>query len=140
MSPEILGCPAIRVVMMPRDTNPGGTIFGGVLLSHIDQAGAIGAREFSAKRFVTVAMDSVEFQKPVFVGDVLSFYTAPKRVGRTSITMRVCVQAERYGDPREVVSVTEAVITYVAVDDNRKPVSHGIEPLAPSRDSGAYHI
>ena len=121
------GSPAIRVVMMPRDTNPHGTIFGGVLLSYIDQAGAIAARAQILHKFVTVAMDSVEFHQPVFVGDVLSFYAAIKRVGRTSLTMRVWVEAERFADPREVVSVTEASITYVAVDENRQPVPHGLE-------------
>ena len=121
------GSPAIRVVMMPRDTNPHGTIFGGVLLSYIDQAGAIAARAQILHKFVTVAMDSVEFHEPVLVGDVLSFYAAIKRVGRTSLTMRVWVEAERFADPREVVSVTEASITYVAVDENRQPVPHGLE-------------
>ena len=85
--------------MMPRDSNAHGTIFGGVLLSYIDQAGAVGAREHAPHRYVTVAMDSVQFREPVYVGDVLSFFTAVKRVGRTSITMRVCVQAEAVHRP-----------------------------------------
>ena len=122
--------PAIRVVMMPRDTNPNGTIFGGVLLSYIDQAGAVGAREQTPHRFVTVAVDRVEFQKPVHVGDILSFYTSLERVGRTSLTMRVRVEAERYANPREVVPVTEAMITYVAVDADRHPTPHGL-PAEP---------
>ena len=85
----------------------------------------------------TVAMDSVEFRQPVFVGDVLSFYAAVKRIGRTSITMRVNVRAERFLNPREVVSVTEAVITYVSVDENRKPIPHGLTPTSPTSDSAA---
>ncbi len=115
-------CPAIRVMMMPRDTNPHGTIFGGVLLSYMDQAGTIGAREHAPHTYVTVAIDSVEFKEPVYVGDLLSFYTTPTRVGRTSITVRVHVEAARNEDPTQVVPVTEATLTYVAVDKDRKPV------------------
>jgi acyl-CoA thioesterase YciA len=119
---------ALKVRMMPRDTNPHGTIFGGVLLSCIDQAGAIGAdheirrRGMSAHPLVTVAMKSVEFHLPVFVGDVLSFLTTVVRIGRTSITMHVAVEAERNSD---VVTLTEAEVTYVAVeltDGERRPV------------------
>ncbi len=122
MSEQPAGCPAIRVMMMPRDTNATGTIFGGVLLSYIDQAGAIAAREHAAHNYVTVAMDSVVFKEPVFVGDVLSFYATMVRVGRTSITMHVNVSAERFTDPRQVVPVTEATLTYVAVGEDRQPV------------------
>ena len=120
---------AIKVLMMPRDTNPYGTIFGGVLLSHIDQAGAVGAyhaiREagFKDKPLVTVGMKSVEFHRPVFVGDVVSFWTQPVRMGRTSITMHVQVEAERDGQPEKL---TEAEVTFVAVDlkgDQRRPLS-----------------
>jgi acyl-CoA thioesterase YciA len=110
---------AIQVIMMPRDTSPHGTIFGGVLLSYIDQAGAIGAvREVvraggKQPSIVTVAMNRVEFKKPVLVGDVVRFVTRLVRIGRTSITMRVSVEAERGG---EVLSVTEAEVVYVGVD------------------------
>ena len=120
--------PAIRGIMMPRDTNPHGTIFGGVLLSYMDQAGVIGARERAPHRYVTVAMKSVEFHQPVFVGDVLSFYASIQRVGRTSLTMRVRVEAERYAKPRQPVPVTEALITYVAVDEHRHSIPHGLKP------------
>jgi acyl-CoA thioesterase YciA len=113
--------PAIRVVMMPRDTNPAGTIFGGVLLSYIDQAGAIEARKHTPRQVVTVAMDNVVFKEPVFVGDVLSFYTHLERIGRSSLTVRVLVDAERYADPGRVVHVTEARLTYVALDEQRRP-------------------
>jgi acyl-CoA thioesterase YciA len=122
MSEQPTGRPAIRVMMMPRDTNATGTIFGGVLLSYIDQAGAIAAREYAPHTYVTVAMDSVVFKEPVFVGDVLSFYATVVRVGRTSITIHVDVSAERFTDPRRIVPVTEAELTYVAVDDDRRPI------------------
>lgn len=115
-------CPAIRVMMMPRDTNAHGTIFGGVLLSYIDQAGAVEARKHTPHKFVTVAMDKVEFKKPVFVGDVLSFYTSVTRFGRTSLTVHVNVEAERFMNPQESVAVTEATLVYVAVDANGRPL------------------
>ena len=114
--------------MMPRDTNPHGTIFGGVLLSYIDQAGAVGVRHeirragWPDQQIVSVAMNGVEFHLPVFVGDVVSFWTSLVKVGRTSITMHVDVEAERRG---EVVQLTEAEVTYVAVDlkdGERRPV------------------
>lgn len=115
-------CPAIRVMMMPRDTNAHGTIFGGVILSYIDQAGAIAAREHTRHKVVTVAMDKVEFKQPVQVGDVLSFYATLLKTGRTSITLRVWVEAERFDNPQDRVAVTEATLTYVAVDQNRNAV------------------
>lgn len=113
---------AIRVSMMPRDTNPQGTIFGGVILSYIDIAGAIEAhRHTRIQRFVTVAMREVVFHEPVFVGDIVSFYAETLKIGNTSITTRVIVEAERYGSPTgERVKVTEAEVIYVAVDENRK--------------------
>ncbi|MHB8901396.1 MAG: acyl-CoA thioesterase [Thermoguttaceae bacterium] len=110
---------ALKAVMMPRDTNPHGTIFGGVTLSYIDQAGAVGARHAIRREgwpdlpLVTVAMNRVEFHEPVFVGDAVSFFTRVVRVGRTSITMQVLVEADRQG---ELVRLTEAAVTYVAVD------------------------
>jgi len=119
---------AIKVLMMPRDTNPFGTIFGGVILSYIDQAGAAGANHeirragWPDQPIVTVAMNSVEFHLPVFVGDIVSFWTRLVKAGRTSITMHVDVEADRRG---EVVHLTEAEVTYVAVDmtgEERRPV------------------
>jgi acyl-CoA thioesterase YciA len=108
--------PAIRVVMLPRDTNSQGTIFGGVILSYIDMAGAIEAhRSTGVDRFVTVAMREVIFLAPVFVGDLVSFYSETVKVGTTSITTRVMVEAIRY-DGRDRVRVTEAEVVYVAVD------------------------
>jgi len=120
---------AVKVVMMPRDTNPYGTIFGGVLLSHIDLAGAVGARHairqhgWPDRPTVTVAMNRVEFLEPVEVGDVVSFYTRVIRIGRTSITMHVSVETER---DEQVVGLTEAEVTYVAVkleEGRRQPVA-----------------
>jgi len=109
--------PAIRIAMLPRDTNSQGTIFGGVILSYIDMAGAIEAhRHTGMDRFVTVAMREVIFHQPVFVGDLVSFYADTLRVGNTSITVRVIVEAERYGGSKEKVRVTEAEVIYVAVD------------------------
>ncbi len=124
---------AIQVVMMPRDTNPHGTIFGGVILSYIDQAGAIGARREviqaggSPPVLVTVALNRVEFHHPVLVGDVVRFLTRLVRFGRTSITMQVNVEAER---GREILQVTEAEVVYVSIDPSspeRRP-----KPLLPA--------
>lgn len=113
--------PAIRITLLPRDTNSAGTIFGGVILSYIDMAGAIEAhRHTRMERFVTVAMREVIFHKPVFVGDLVSFYAETMCVGTTSITVRVIVETERIGSTAEQVRVTEAEVVYVAVDANRK--------------------
>jgi Acyl-CoA hydrolase len=115
--------PAIRITMLPRDTNPQGTIFGGMILSYIDMAGAIEAhRHTRIERFVTVAMREVIFHKPVFVGDLVSFYAETLRIGTTSITTRVIVEAERYGGTGERIFVTEAEVVYVAVDEKRKKI------------------
>ena len=119
---------AIKALMMPRDTNPYGTIFGGVLLSYIDQAGAAGAQYeirrngWPDRHTVTVAMNRVEFHQAVNVGDVVSFHTSVVRLGRTSITMHVAVSTER---GEQTVQLTEAEVTYVAVtsdDEGRQPV------------------
>src|SRR6185295_6820313 len=114
--------PAIRITLLPRDTNSQGTVFGGIILSYIDMAGAIEAhRRTGLPRFVTVAMREVIFHQPVFVGDLVSFYAETIRIGTTSITVRVVVEAERYGGTsRDRIRVTEAEVIYVAVDENRK--------------------
>ncbi|NIM18291.1 MAG: acyl-CoA thioesterase [Candidatus Aminicenantes bacterium] len=115
--------PTLRVTLLPRDTNKHGTIFGGVILSHIDLAGSIEARESCGPfNFVTVAMDKVVFHEPVFVGDVVSFYTETVKVGRTSVTTKIVVEAKRAEDNKEV-KVTEAEVVFVAVDENWKPVA-----------------
>jgi len=113
--------PKSRVLMMPRDTNPAGTIFGGVILSYMDQAGAEEALCHGARRVVTVAMNEVIFHQPVFVGDLVSFFTELVRVGRTSVTVRVMVGAARHWDRDEEVQVTQAEITYVNVNDENRP-------------------
>ncbi len=114
--------PAIRITLLPRDTNPQGTIFGGIILSYIDMAGAVEAhRRTRIDRFVTVAMREVVFHRPVFVGDLVSFYAETVRIGTTSITIRVIVEAERYGGTsNERIRVTEAEVIYVAVDEHRQ--------------------
>lgn len=114
---------AIRVMMMPRDTNGQGTIFGGVLLSYIDQAGAVVAQRYSAHKIVTVALEKVEFKEPVLVGDVVSFYGSLIRQGRTSLTVEVRVSAERLRGPTtEHVEVTRATLVFVSVDEQGRPV------------------
>ena len=113
--------PAIRVIMMPKDTNALGTIFGGIILSYIDQAGAVEAYRHASGRVVTVAMHEVEFHEPVFIGDLVSFYADTVRVGRTSLTIKVTVEAERRIRGRSKVKVTEAEVIYVHVDENNQP-------------------
>jgi acyl-CoA thioesterase YciA len=125
--------PAIKLVLLPKDTNAYGTIFGGVILSHIDLASAVEARKTAPLRYVTRAMHEVEFHEPVFVGDVVSFYAETVRVGRTSVTVRVRVEAERWrpggAAHGEVVHVTEAVVVLVAVNDQGKSVPIRPEPM-----------
>ena len=111
--------PAIRVLMMPRDTNAHGTIFGGVILSYIDQAGAIEARRQGSRFMVTVSMDKVVFHEPVFVGDLVSFWTETVRIGTTSITVKVRVESLRNVDQK--VLVTDAQVVYVNLGEDRKP-------------------
>src|SRR5262245_6672243 len=102
--------PAIRVVMMPRDANSLGTIFGGVILSSLDLAGAMAAALHSDRKLVTAAMREVKFIAPVFIGDLVSFYTETVKVGRTSVTIRVTVEAKRAKAPHETVRVTQAEV------------------------------
>ncbi len=111
----------LRVVPMPADTNSVGDIFGGWIMSHVDVAGAIAAARRARGRVVTVAVNALTFKKPVMVGDVVSFYAEVIRVGRTSITTKVDVYAERRLQARECVKVTEAELTYVAIDQDRRP-------------------
>lgn len=118
-------CPAIKVVMMPRDTNALGSIFGGVILSQIDLAAAIEGHSHHAGKLVTVAMDKVEFKQPVHVGDLVSFFTETLRVGTSSVTVRVNVWAQRRFGHYAEIPVTEAQVTMVAVDDDLKPVPIG---------------
>jgi acyl-CoA thioesterase YciA len=110
---------AIRVLLLPKDTNALGTIFGGVILSHIDLAAAVEARRHTPHRLVTVAMREVVFHRPVYLGDLVSFYTRLVRIGTTSITVHVDVRAERQGTTEEI-GVTAAEVVYVAVDEEGK--------------------
>jgi acyl-CoA thioesterase YciA len=128
--------PAIKLLLLPKDTNAFGTIFGGVILSNIDLASAVEARKTAPHRYVTRAMHEVEFHEPVYLGDIVSFYTETVRVGRTSVTVRVSVEAERWGsiqEPRaghgERVKVTEAVVVLVAVNERGKAVPIRPEPV-----------
>lgn len=117
---------AIRLTMMPRDTNAHGTVFGGVILSYIDVAGGVEAiRHTRHNRFVTVAMKEVIFHEPVYIGDLVSFYAKTVRVGNTSITIHVDVEAERFGTPGVVVKVTEAEVIFVAIDVKQQKVKIG---------------
>jgi acyl-CoA thioesterase YciA len=129
---------AIQVVMMPRDTNPLGSIFGGVILSYIDQAGAIGAKREvrqaggASPFLVTVAFNRVDFTQPVLVGDVVRFVTRLERLGRTSITMQVRVEVDRDGEVRQV---THAEVVYVGVE----PATRRPTPLLPEKQGGPTH-
>lgn len=124
--PELARDAAIRLTMMPRDTNAHGTVFGGIILSYIDVAGGVEAvRHTKHERFVTVAMKEVKFHEPVFIGDLVSFYAKTLRVGKTSITVHVDVEAERFGKRGQKVKVTEAEVTFVAINENREKVAIG---------------
>ena len=112
---------AIRIMAMPADTNASGDIFDGWLMSQVDIAGSVVARRRAQGRTVTVAVDSFQFRKPVFVGDVVSCYAKITRIGKTSLTIKVKAFAERQGKSHHTHFVTEAELTYVAVDDQRKP-------------------
>ena len=117
---------AIRLTMMPRDTNAHGTVFGGIILSYIDVAGGVEAvRHTKHERFVTVAMKEVIFHEPVFIGDLVSFYAKTLRVGKTSITIHVDVEAERFGNQGQRVRVTSAEVTFVAINEKREKVQIG---------------
>lgn len=125
-SPGAFRDPAIRLTMMPRDTNAHGTVFGGIVLSYIDIAGGVEAvRHTKHERFVTVAMREVIFHEPVYIGDLVSFYAETLKVGRTSITVHVTVEAERFGSQGQKVKVTEAEVVYVAINQNREKVVIG---------------
>ena len=126
MEKETIRDAAIRLTMMPRDTNAHGTVFGGVILSYIDVAGGVEAvRHTKHERFVTVAMKEVIFHEPVFIGDLVSFYAKTLHVGSTSITIHVEVEAERFGNKGQKVRVTSADIIFVAINEAREKVQIG---------------
>lgn len=122
---------ALRVVTMPRETNPYGTIFGGVIMSYIDQAGLVEAIQHCPCTWVTASIERIDFRAPVLLGDIVSFYTQTKRLGTTSITIDVEVDAERRVT-REVVRVTTATLTMVAIGEDGKPT--------PFREAGPAQI
>jgi acyl-CoA thioesterase YciA len=124
---QVLRDAAIRLTMMPRDTNAHGTVFGGIILSYIDVAGGVEAvRHTGHDRFVTVAMKEVIFHEPVFIGDLVSFYAETTKIGNTSVTVHVVVEAERFGSPHgQKVKVTEAEVIYVAINQYREKVRIG---------------
>ena len=114
--------PTLRIIPMPADTNAQGTIFGGWVMAQVDLAGSVPAVERAGGMVVTVAVNSFEFKEPVFVGDLVTFYARVNKSGRTSITVDVEVFAQRARDvKRDPVKVTEAQLTYVAIDENRRP-------------------
>jgi acyl-CoA thioesterase YciA len=113
--------PTLRVIPMPADANHTGDIFGGWIMAQVDLAGAVPAIRVAKGRVATVAVNSFVFKQPVFVGDIVSLYASVVRVGRTSITVSVEVYAQHRSAGDEGVKVTEAVLTYVAVDKNRRP-------------------
>ena len=112
--------PTIRVMPMPADANHTGDIFGGWIMAQVDLAGAVPAMRVAKGRVATVAVNSFAFKQPVFVGDIVSLYADVVRIGRTSITVSVEVYAQ-HRSAADAAKVTEAVLTYVAVDENRRP-------------------
>jgi acyl-CoA thioesterase YciA len=115
------GMPTLRVMPMPSDANVHGDVFGGWIMAQVDIAGAIAATRRANGRVATIAVNSFLFKHPVFVGDLLSFYAEVKKVGNTSITVEVEVYAERNRLEAETIKVTEALLTFVATDAERKP-------------------
>jgi acyl-CoA thioesterase YciA len=118
---------ALRVIAMPRDTNIYGTIFGGIILSYIDQAGFVEARRHGVHRWVTAAIERVEFKAPVLVGDTINFMTQTIKTGRSSVQIRVDVTAERV-NTRKIADVTSATITLVAVNARGEPIPFDSPP------------
>ncbi len=125
---------ALCVVMMPRDSNVYGTIFGGIILSYIDQAGFIEARKHGTHRWLTASINKVDFQRPVYVGDIVRFYTSTIKTGQSSVTVEVIVEAERFTSA-ECHNVTKALITMVSVDKNGKAIPFISPPTVSSKES-----
>lgn len=125
------GCPALRVLMFPKDTNPSGNIFGGVILSHVDVAAGIAARSATKHRVVTRSFKEAEFKKPVKIGDLLTCWAWVTKVGTSSITTRVVAEVERNG---EYIKVTEAEVVYVSVDESDRPIPIDSPPGTQGKD------
>ncbi len=121
---------SLRVVTMPRETNQYGTIFGGVILSYVDQAGFVEARRHGRHRWVTASIERVDFKAPVHLGDIVSFYTTTIRTGTTSVGVAVRVEAERF-DTGEFAHVTSATIAMVAIDEHGRPIPFAGAPTVP---------
>ena len=115
------GMPVLRVMPMPSDANMHGDVFGGWIMSQVDIAGGVKAAARAKGRVATIAVPQFVFKQPVLIGDVLSFYADIVRVGTTSITVNVEVYAQRNPEDPQVHKVTEATLTYVATDENRRP-------------------
>ncbi len=111
----------LKVIPMPGDCNANGDIFGGWVMAHVDLAGAVVPARYAGGRMATVAVNEFVFKHPVRVGDILSFFAKLTRIGRTSITVKIEVYAERFGSQAQYTKVTEALLTYVAIDDEGKP-------------------
>ena len=111
----------LKVIPMPGDTNANGDIFGGWVMAQVDLAGAVIPHRIGKGRMATVAVNQFVFKQPVQVGDILSFYSSVTRIGRTSVTVQVEVYAESFRNQGEFVRVTEALLTYVAIDENGRP-------------------
>ena len=111
----------LKVIPMPADTNSNGDIFGGWVMAQVDLAGSVIPARYTNGRMATVAVNEFIFKQPVRVGDILSFYSEISRFGRTSITVKVEVYAERFRAQGQYIKVTEALVTYVAIDDVGQP-------------------
>lgn len=122
----------LKVVPMPADVNANGDIFGGWVMAQVDLAGSVLPARYANGRMATVAVNEFIFKQPVRIGDILSFYAAVSRVGRTSVTVKVEVFAERIRNQGEYVKVTEATLTYVAIDENGRPRPLAPEPAQPA--------
>ena len=125
-SPENVSLPTdeelvMKVIPMPADCNANGDIFGGWVMAQVDLAGSVVPARYTQGRMATVAVNEFVFKQPVRVGDILSFFSKVSRIGRTSITVQVSVYAETYRAQGKYAKVTEATVTYVAIDDNGKP-------------------
>ena len=129
--------PVLRVMPMPADANHTGDIFGGWIMSQVDIAGAVLAGRHARGRVATIAVNSFQFKQPVQIGDLLSFYAEIVRVGNTSITVNVEVYAQRNPEDIEIVKVTEATLTYVATDKERRPRKVPPLPAAGARGNPA---
>ena len=117
----------LKVIPMPADCNANGDIFGGWVMAQVDLAGSVIPARYAGGRMATVAVNEFIFKQPVRVGDILSFYSELTRIGRTSMTVKVEVYAERFGSQGRYIKVTEASVTYVAIDDQGQP-----RPVPPS--------